>query len=211
MTYSLSARRSTWFFTPDASVADHLTSLNATHESNRKPPFVEAHDRLGNVISLVPSAVNENQEGKEQGSPSQENDIITLEASGFPIFAPQRAIIDIVAQVTDGNQLGPPTISPRTSTACSAFFTVTNKVAAELKGNTLDTPLGSIKLRITEPDEELPTPLPIDKELDAAFYDDVCPQEDPPPSWKGGLSLDRPDDGPDDVKKDDMQRTFRTG
>ena len=167
-------------FSPNASIAEYLTSLNVTHKlSGRKPLFVEAHDRPGNVISLVPPAENVNQDWKEQASPPPGNDNVTIEACGFPIYAPQSTITNIVAQWTVGNQADPPTISPRTSTTCSAFFTVTNKVAAELKGTTLDTPLGSIQLRITEPDEELPTPLPVGETPDADFYDEVFPHKTP--------------------------------
>jgi hypothetical protein len=117
-------------FSHSASIADHLRSLNATHKSaGRKPLFVEAHDRSGQVISLVPPAENENQDEKEQGSPPLGNEKVTIEASGFPIYAPRRRITDIVAGSTAEHQTGPPTISPRTSTTCSAFFTVTNEVA----------------------------------------------------------------------------------
>ena len=83
---------------PEISLEGHLTSLNATRmSSGRRPLFIEALDRSGNVVPLTPSTVDSSEHDSKDRQTSQDYPAnVELKASGFPIYTPQQTIYDII-------------------------------------------------------------------------------------------------------------------
>ena len=140
---------------PDTSLEDHLRAVNTKLQTaGLPPPFLQTLTRTGETTSLMHPRADADPADHDLidvADQAHEAGKRTLVAAGFPSYAPEQAILDVVAAWTPNeNHAELPVIVAQSSNECAAVFTVDNKVASQLVG-IHPTPLGPIEVQRREP------------------------------------------------------------
>ena len=162
----------------------HLKSLNAeARHLGRKLVFLQSWHRTGETVSLTdnPSSPNEDDPPPPEAAPRKEpqKGLCTLEATGFPSFAPRQAILNVVTPWRNSSLPGLPQIFTHSSNTCAAIFTVADAKADRLTNRTITTTLGPVTIRRRGPDEVTP-PMPPREDPSRSFFSTVFPRDHAP-------------------------------